>query len=68
MIYIFFKDCLYHMFSVNKTCTEKSQDIKSIFGAIVYHIPEMCLLGICGAPPAFVNYSFTPYLHIFDFF
>ena len=26
------------------------QDIKSIFGANVYHVPGLCLLGIGGAP------------------
>ena len=33
-----------------KSATGNNQDIKSIFGANVYHVPGMCLLGTGGAP------------------
>ena len=35
--------------SVSTITTRNNEDIKSIFGANVYHVPGLCLLGIGGA-------------------
>ena len=35
---------------VSTITTRNNKDIKSIFGAIVHHVPGLCLLGIGGAP------------------
>ena len=44
------------------------EDIKSVFGANVHHVPGLCLLGIGGTP--YLSHKIMaqkPYFHIFDF-
>ena len=41
--------------SVSTITTRNNQDIKSIFGANVHHVPGLCLLGIGGAPKLVVK-------------
>ena len=55
--------------SVSTITTRNNSDIKSIFGANVYHVPGLCLLGIGGA--LYISHKIMtrkPYFHIFDFF
>ena len=54
--------------SVSTITTRNNSDIKSIFGANVYHVPGLCLLGIGGAP--YISHKIMaqkPNFHIFDF-
>ena len=39
-----------HVSSVSTITPRNNQDMKSMFGANVYHVPGLCLLGIGGAP------------------
>ena len=57
-----------HVSSVSTITTRNNQVIKSIFGAIVHHVPGLCLLGIRGAP--FISHKIMaqkPNFYIFDF-
>ena len=52
-----------------RTTRNNYYDVVSIFGANVYHVPGLCLLGIGGAP--YISHKIMaqkPYFHIFDFF
>ena len=53
---------------VSTITTRNNQDIKSIFGANVHHVPGLCLLGIGGAH--YISHKIMaqkPNFHIFDF-
>ena len=55
--------------SIVRRVSSVSKVIKSIFGAIVHHVPGLCLLGIGGAP--YISHKIMaqkPNFYIFDFF
>ena len=51
--------------SVSTITTRNNEAIKSTFGAIVYHVPGLCLLGIGGAPTSVIKLWLEN--HIFTF-
>ena len=58
-----------HVSSLSTLTTRNKKDIKSIFGANVYHVPGLRLLGIGGAP--YISHKIMAqnrYFYIFDFF
>ena len=50
---------------VSTITTRNNEDIQSIFGANVHHVPRLCLQDISYAPYIMGQ---KPYFHIFDFF
>ena len=55
--------------SVSTITTRNNKVIKSMFCAIVHHVPGLCLLGIGGAP--YISHKIMtqkPNFYIFDFF
>ena len=58
-----------HVSTVSAITTRNNEDIKSIFGANVHHVPGLCLLGIGGAP--YISHKIMaqkPNFYISDFF
>ena len=56
---------VYPVLSVSTITEINYQDIKSIFGVNIYHVPGLCLLGFMCPPPPPI--SLIPYFHVFNF-